>query len=303
MAFNVSQITAFTDETSQALITKAVLKGRTLDYVTVVPGIKGTQALNIMDNTITISAEACGWNPAGNVAFTQRDITVTALKVNDALCPATLEAYWVGQKMKAGYADDAQLGPVLANSYVEKVQVANESNYWLGVKGSTAVGVPNKIDGFLEVLSGEAYVGVTASAGPFTVSTIKDKVDLMINAAPEVLSTFSDLTMFMSIGDFRLYTQAIAEKNYFAVPANVGTALEFVNPINGVRFVGIAGLAGSSKLILTYASNLVVGTDLDNEEEKFDIWYSMDNQEVRVAMHYKIGTQVQFPELVVINQA
>lgn len=303
MAFNVSGINAYTNETAQGLIKQAVLAGNTMDYVTVVPGIKYKEALNILDNTVTIAAATCGWSPAGSVAFTQRDIEVTALEVKDALCEKTLEKYWMGQLMKPGAAKDDQLGPILAQSYVDGIKVENEKNIWLGVKGSTAVGVPNKIDGFLEILSGESYVGVTAAAGPHTSANILAHVDAMIAAAPEVLSTLTDLTMFMSVSTFRILASALADKNYFNVNTNIGTALEFVNPINGVKFVGVPGLAGSTSLVLTYASNLVIGTDLVNEEEKFDIWYSRDNDEVRVNIQYKLGTQVQFPELVVLNQA
>jgi len=54
-------------------------------------------------------------------------------------------------------------------------------------------------------------------------------------------------------------------------------------------------------MLLTYGANLVVGTDLLNEEEKFDIFYSRDNDEVRVNIQWKIGTQIYFPEYVVVN--
>lgn len=304
MAFNVSAIDAYTNEPAQGLIKKAVLAGNTMDYVTVVPGIKYKEALNILNNTVTIAAASCGWNPAGTVAFTQRDIEVTALEVKDALCEKTLEKYWMGQLMSPGAPkEDNQLGPILAQSYVDGIQVENEKNIWQGVKGSTAVGVPNKINGFLQVLDSEDYVGVTAAAGPHTAANIVAHVDAMVEAAPEVLGTLPDYTMFMSIANFRLYVAAIAKLNLFAVPALVGTQLEFTNPINGVKFVGIPGLSGSASLVLTYAANLVVGTDLVSEEEKFDIWYSRDNDEVRVNIQYKLGTQVQFPELVVLNQA
>jgi len=257
--------------------------------------------LNILDNTVTVAAATCGWNAAGSVAFSQRDITVTALEVKDALCEKTLEKYWMGQMMKPGAPKDEELGSVLADSYVEGVKVKNEKLIWLG---DTAGSPADLVDGFLSILTTDGnYVPVTAAAGPHTQATIIAHVNAMITAAPEVLSTLPDLTMFMSISNFRMYCAAIADKNYFAVPATVGTELSFVNPLNGVKFVGVAGLSGSDKFVLTYASNLVIGTDLVNEEEKFDIWYSRDNDEVRVNIQYKLGTQVQFPELVVLNQA
>ncbi len=40
MSFNVSSINPFVNETAQGLIKKAVLTGKSLDLLTVVPGIK-----------------------------------------------------------------------------------------------------------------------------------------------------------------------------------------------------------------------------------------------------------------------
>ena len=61
------------------------------------------------------------------------------------------------------------------------------------------------------------------------------------------------------------------------------------------------GLTGTNYIFGTYAENMVVSTDLTNEEEKFDIWYSQDNDEVRVNIQWKIGVQIYFPQFVVTN--
>ena len=301
MAFNVSQINPFVNETAEGLIKKAVLTGKTLEFATVVPGIKYKEALNILDNTVTIAAASCGWSPAGSVAFKQRDIEVTALEVKDALCEKTLEKYWLGQLMTAGSPKSEEVGPILADSYVEKIKNENEINFWQG--NATASPSLYNFDGFFAVLDADGgYVPCATGAGPFTSSNIVAKVDAVVALMPEVLYKLEP-TFFMSNANFRLYIQAMATANLYHVNANAGLVQEWVNPITGIKFRAIDGLTGSNDFLLTYEKNLVVGTDLINEEEKFDIWYSRDNDEVRVNIQWKLGVQVQFPELCVINRA
>jgi hypothetical protein len=46
---------------------------------------------------------------------------------------------------------------------------------------------------------------------------------------------------------------------------------------------------------------MVVGVDLMSDEERLDIFYSRDNDEVRVRANFKIGAQIAFPENFVTN--
>ena len=91
MAFNVSSISKFTNETSQELVKKAVLTGKTANLVTILPGVKYKETLNLLENTITVADASCGFNPAGSVAFSQRVIEVAPLEVKDSLCEKTLK--------------------------------------------------------------------------------------------------------------------------------------------------------------------------------------------------------------------
>jgi len=301
MAFNVSAISAYTNETAQDLVKKAVLTGRTMELVSVVPGIKYKEALNILTNTPTIAAASCGFTPAGSVAFKQRDITVTALEVKEALCQKTLEQYWMGQLMKPGAPTDMELGPVLADSYVEKIKEANEMNIWQGIAGSTATSY-NEFDGFLQILGAEVTaVGVTAAAAPHTSSDIVAHVDAMVAAVPEDILDRDDLILFMSYANYNLYTAALRTANLFHYNGAVGADYTCVIPGTNIKAVATKGLSGSGSFVLTYGANLVIGTDLLNEEEKFDIFYSRDNDEVRVNIQWKIGCQVYWPEFCVIN--
>jgi hypothetical protein len=46
-------------------------------------------------------------------------------------------------------------------------------------------------------------------------------------------------------------------------------------------------------------SNLFLGTDLLNEEEKFEIFYAKEADQVRFVSEFKMGVNIAFPDEVV----
>jgi len=216
MAFDVSNISKFTDQVSQELVKKSVLSGRTLEYVTIIPGVKYSTALNILDNTPVIANASCGFgSPTGSVVFKQRNILVSALEVKETLCEKTLEQYWMGKMMKPGSTKDVEFGPILAESYVEKIKLANEFEIWQGILGSTQ-STYTKLDGFLvHATTTNGSIGATLSAAPHTSANIIAHVDAMVAAVPEAILDREDLILFMSYGLYNLYTAALRTANLF----------------------------------------------------------------------------------------
>ena len=71
-------------------------------------------------------------------------------------------------------------------------------------------------------------------------------------------------------------------------------------PGTNVEIIGVGGLNGTNKMVCTNLDNIFVGTDLAHEEEEVKMWYSQDNDEVRFRMTCKYGTQISFPDQVVL---
>lgn len=299
MAFVISSINPFVNETREQLIEKTILTGKTLDMVTVIPGIKYKESINQMANTISVRSATCGFSANGSIAFTQRVIEVTPLEVKDTLCPKTLETIWLAQSFKPGAPKDLQLGPIVAESYVKNIQNFNEKKLWVGATGS------NSFQGYIQLLSAETTrvkdiggtYGYTAS---HVAGTIVGIVNYHVTQVPEELLENTDLCLFMSNANYDLYCAALVAANMYHYTAD-SSKREMIIPGTGIKAVGMYGLTGYNYMILTPSSNLIVGTDMMNEEEKFDIWYSQDNDEVRVNIQWKYGTQVYWPEFCVCN--
>ena len=96
--------------------------------------------------------------------------------------------------------------------------------------------------------------------------------------------------------------QKMVQMNYFHYNPGNQEYGEFLLPGTDCKVVRTQGLAGSTMVIGSYAKNLVYGCDMENDEEKFDIWFSQDNRTWRVAAEWNSGVQVAFPDMCVYAQ-
>jgi len=102
MSLNVAGLTAYTDENAMDLIRASLFESKTIGMIQVQPGIKSAATINILSSTPTWAAGACGWTAAGSTILTQKTITVSDIKKNEAICLNTLEAYYTQKMMNPG---------------------------------------------------------------------------------------------------------------------------------------------------------------------------------------------------------
>jgi len=69
---------------------------------------------------------------------------------------------------------------------------------------------------------------------------------------------------------------------------------DFLIPGTPVKDVATPGLNGVNKLYAMRLSNLFLGTDLLNEEERFELFYAKEADEVRFVSEFKMGVNVAF---------
>ena len=76
-------------------------------------------------------------------------------------------------------------------------------------------------------------------------------------------------------------------------------------PGTNVSIIPVEGLipnkanAGKEFIVALRKSNVIYGTDMSNDQEKFDFWYSKDDQVFKLAIEFTAGLQIAFPEEVV----
>lgn len=306
MAFNVSALSNYTNEQSTELVLKSLFGGKTAAILQaagqVQVGVKSAEALNILTSDVYFQADGCGYTASGNTTFTQRNITVGKIKVEETLCPKTLEAKWMQTQIAPGSPTEVpfevQIGTDKSNNIAKLLEVS----MWQGDTATSNTNPnTNRFDGFVKIIdaaSASTVAGNTSSATSITIANVDDLIDNIYAAIPADIADADDLVLWVGIDTFKKYTTALRNNNLFHYAAD-SAGMEMVIPATNIKMIGVGGLNGTNRMFLGRLSNFFVGTDLANEEEEYKFWYSQDNDEVRFRATMKYGVQIAFPDQIV----
>jgi hypothetical protein len=306
MAFNVTGLTNYTNEQSTELVIKSIFGGKTAALLQaagqVQVGIKTAEALNILSSDVYIQADGCGYSPSGTTTFSQRNISVAAMKVEETLCPKKLEEKWMQTQIAPGSAKDIPFEAQIGEEKAAKIAKALEVAVW---QGDTATGNTNpntnRFDGFIKIIdaaSATTITGNSSSATAITVANVEGLIDDMYNLIPADIADAEDLTLFVGMDTFKKYTTALRNANLFHYAVEAAN-MEMVIPATNVKMVAVGGLNGTNRMFLARLSNMYIGTDLLNEFENYEIFYSRDNDEVRFRAAIKMGVQFAFADQII----
>lgn len=303
MAFNVSGLANYTNEQSTELVLKSLFGGKTAAILQaagqVQVGVKSAESLNILTSDVYFQADGCGYTASGNTTFTQRNITVGKIKVEETLCPKTLEAKWMQTQIAPGSATEVpfevQIGTDKSNNIAKLLEVS----MWQGDTATSNTNPnTNRFDGFTKIIdaaSASTVAGNTSSATAITIANVEDLIDNIYAVVPADIADASDLVLWVGIDTFKKYTTALRNSNLFHYAAE-SEGMEITIPATNIKMIAVGGLNGTNRMFLGRLSNFFVGTDLANEEEEYKFWYSQDNDEVRFRATMKYGVQIAFPD-------
>lgn len=302
MAFSVDNIKPYVDANENQLIASAVMKGKTASLLNLQTGVKGKSALNLLSAAPSlVDGSACGWDAAGTTTVSKREIETAIFKVNQAFCDKDLigsSLQW-GVKVAAG-AKTLPFEEEFINQNLAEIQKQVEKVIWQGATSGATGTYLDLIDGFIAILGGESTVVDATVSGKTLSANILDAIDAIVAGLPDEIIDRDDLVIWLSYEHYRKYVKALQDANMFHyAPADLGGAMETIVPGTNIKVVAVAGLNGTDKAYASYASNMFLGTDMENDTEKFDFWYSQDNQEFRLNVQFNIGVQVAFPSMVV----
>ena len=300
MAFDVSALVDYVDQTSTDLLLPAVSAGRTASMVNIQVGIKSSAALQLFDSTVTFQDDDCAFNSSGTTTFSQRNLAVEAIKVQEALCPKDLEAKWTQILLRAGSNyDESDIPAAYMDIKMQRLQDSLELADWQGEDG---VGAGNLgfYDGFITVIDAAAASvdgnvdGVTVATG-ITSSNALDIVQGIYSVIPTSVLNADDLVCFMGWDSFRNLVINITDSNFFHYATDEATQNgELMLPGTGLKIVAVNGLTGTNRIFAGRASNFYIGMDAMGDDE-MEMWYSQDDRNVKSSISFKRGTQVAYP--------
>lgn len=312
MAFNVAALADYTEQNEALLVTSSVLGAKTASLIksagNVMVGVKSAETINIMDtDAIFQSGGSCGFTASGSTTFTQRTVTVGKIKVNEALCPKDLEAKYLQKALPTGSMyDSIPFEQEFAEKKANRIASQLETSIWQGDTASGNVNL-NKFDGLVKLIGAASGV-VAANASTYisgaplssiTNANVISIFDGIYKAIPAQVVAADDMTIFCGQDLFRTYTVALKNANQFHYSIDVKADSEFILPGTSIKVVAVQGLNGTDKAYALRLSNMFLGTDLLNEEEKFEIFYAKEADQVRFVSEFKMGVNFAFPDEIV----
>lgn len=291
MAISTTGLTAYVEEQRLPLIRKTIFAAPSVKFFNLQTGIKHSAALNILSTEVAFGdGAACGWNEAGSSEFSQRVLEVGNYKVNMSFCDKAMLKYWTGYQVRvAAGQKELPFEEDFVNGVIEGVKKAMEHNIWQGVKST------DRMDGILTILAGESDV-IEPSIS--SAATIYEKALAVYKAIPA--SKLDKAEIFMGVDNFRDLVLELTAKNLYHYDPKVDNDLEIILPGTSTKVHGVDGLNGANKMVAADPENIYYGVDMEGDEEKFDLWYSKDNQEFRLAINFNAGVQVAFPDEIVL---
>jgi hypothetical protein len=304
MAFDVSALANYTKENESLLVTSSVLGSKTASLIKaqggVMVGVKSSETINIMETDAIFQAGGtCGFNASGSTTFTQRTVTVGKIKVNESLCPKDLEAKYLQKALPEGSRYDSI---AFAADYTDKkaarIAAQLETAIWQGATGSANVNL-NKFQGLVTLIGSSAveannttYYGTPATS--ITTANVVAIFDALYKAIPATVVAKDDMTIWCGQDVFRTYTIALKNANMFNYAFDGKADSEFFLPGTPIKVVATPGLNGTNKIYAIRLSNMFLGTDLLNEEERFELFYAKEADQVRFVSEFKMGVNVAF---------
>jgi hypothetical protein len=323
MAYNVTGLAAYTKQNVDLLVKNSVFEARTQKEIlalgNVRVGVKSSEAIGRMDTDVFFQDDsACGFNASGTTTFTQRTLTVGKVKVNEILCDKDLEPYYTQQALKAGGEyTSAAFAADYSDQKAKKIAEALEVALWTAnATGSAGTnGLLNKFDGIKTLIAAGGGSVVNANTTGFygtpatgiTSTTIaKNAINAVIKGLPAKIKGKDDVRIFCGWDVFAYLIQAYVDANlfHFAPDAKIDdNSAAFTVPGTSYKVIPVHGLDGTDDIYAFRMSNIFLGTDLLDEENKFWIRWSEDDENIKFTARMKIGVQFAFVDEIVKFEA
>lgn len=294
----VTSLPAYVEEHNLPLLTRAVIGAKSAKLFTLMSGVKGSSALNILTTSVTFGdGSDCGWDDAGSSTLSQRVLETGAIKVNQSFCDKKMLKTWAQYEVRVAAGqktlpfEDEFIGDIVKN-VAEKL----ETLIWVG---NTSASSPDPFDGIATILGADSN---TIKVSDNSEISYFEAVKKAVANIPTAVRVKDDCVVFCGYDTFYGYKNDLINRNLYHYAPE--TSEEYVTIAGtSIRLIPTIGLNGLDEMVAGSLSNFFYGTDMAGDEEKFEFWYSQDNREFRLAIEFNAGVQVAFPDEIVLYSA
>jgi len=318
MAFSLGTMTAYIEENKADLISKAILGAKTLGLgVDIRTGIKSSAKIPVLESTVPFQSAACSFTSSGTTTINQIEIATVGIQFAEQFCLNDLNAYFTQKYLPAGAnVDSMSIAQAIIDRKIAQVARNVENMIWAGKTTYGNSTVLKQLNGWLATIdtAGTAVAATPSTLNSTNVLTIFDDIYSKVPAAAlvnEPVVAFCGLDTFRTLAAKITSTYGIYGSQY--TTDNVWNNWELMYPGTNMKVIGVPGLSDTAsvvetgsvptavrnRIIATYASNLVYGTDLQSDTDSIEAWYSQDDRVYKVFGAFRAGCAVKFIDHVV----
>lgn len=284
-----TNLSTYVDEVGGKVLGEVLANGTTLEFATIQDGVKHSQLIYKLtdDMTITTGIGSGYATTESDVTASSRDLNVDKRTVNGAITMAQLETYGLGQDVEGTDDVSAAIVAAITDNAGRKFAKANETFMW-------SAGAGNVTD-LATTLAADTTDLSASYAGNSFATAPEAAVDAIYDSMDADGSVAEDLTIFMSVGNFKKYVLALgADLANFNTKANV-SGFEISHPtVPNLSIRGVVGLGSSTGAFIGPASDIYVGTDA--QDSNFQLWYDINTDKVKYRLTTKLGANIGSPE-------
>jgi hypothetical protein len=305
MSFNLGSLPAYTDQLSTDLISAALLKSFTTEFVTIEAGkTAGTSAINVMNSTVDIKDATCGF-AAGQVGsnatvFSQIPLVVGSKMLKEQLCPEDLRSKWTSSQLGAGAQQETvPFAELIANNKMANIAKYVENTIWQG-DGATLTGL------LAQTTNANGSINSAGAYTQWTTSTAIAEFWLNVGSLTPELQTEDDLVMYTSYANYQALVAALINTGAsvigtFAQVSNasgVNAPSSFVFPGTNITVFAAPGINDAARVILAPKKYIFFGTGLLDEMDTFKFYYNEADDIMNFNAKFRLGTAVYVSQVV-----
>ena len=310
--FDVSAIGSYVDANSEEILVALVTEGKLVSRINVMEGIKGSEKIKMLDMDIPLqSADSCGKTPDGDILFTDKTLTVSAVKVDMNVCNKTLKGTWAQMLLALGAQAEKEnmvLEDVISAFVIKK---GREKNQDLMFKGDTASINPDLVfyDGFLKLWKADGAIPLKDYATKTDVTNAFARFVEFANTIPAVLLDNGIVPEIICARDIaNLVIANIYNDNNFSANLQIkrdGAEISFELPTTGITVRSYPqlsagsgnGLDANMPDIFSVPYNFMFfGTDQEGDMDSFWLKYLDLDEKIYFGAEWASGVQYVFPE-------
>lgn len=306
MSFNVSALSAYVDQKSQALniIQAAVAGGAVIDspIFRIVENVKagGTVKLYVNTNTVEFQSTACLDVQSGSTEYTTVDGITKLFASYETLCGQDIASKYP-HILQAGAESLINWPEAVMNNKVELVQNAIAKAIWQAGYLSFATDLTITSNGYLQrlintSLSASTYTvngtgGAPAFGQALTVTNAVSALTTVLRARPASLQG-KLIEVHMAPADLELVRLAYIEKNYYNFKPGDDMARLPVIGISNAFCVADPGLEASKAWVAAAPDTLAFLCDLRSDDTQLLAGYTPEFNRSWLRMQFALGVAV-----------